>query len=207
MITYDVVQLSPEWFEAHLGVPSASKFDKLVTPAKMQPSTQLDDWAVELAAEKWSQQQANGWRGNVNTDYGLLAEDAGREYYQFVTGREVTTCGFVRHNSLEVIASPDGLLLSEGGSLEIKSTGAKQHVRCLQLNEPPREYICQTQGNLFVGAEDGIEWIDLLMFSETLPSKIFRITPNQRFQEILRAQIEKVLEERDRYVRIIEEAA
>ena len=218
MIVYDVEQLSDAWFEAHLGVPSASQFSRLVTPAKMEPSKQLDDWAVELAAERWSQSQANAWRGNADTDYGLLAEDAGRAWYSMVTGREVSTCGYIQHPEYEAIASPDGLVESpirnkEDGSpvnygvLEVTSCAVKQHVRCLQMDDCPRDYLAQCQGLLWVGADDGIEWVDLLMFSETLPSKIFRVYPIPKFQHLLEQQVIRVLEERDRYVQIIEEAA
>lgn len=207
MIVYDVEQMSDAWFEAHLGVPSASQFSKLVTPAKMEPSKQIDDWAVELAAEKWGQVQANAWRGNADTENGLMAEEAGRALYEVLTGNPVVTCGYIQHPSLEAIASPDGLMLDKGGALEMKTCAVKQHVRCLQMDGCPSDYLAQCQGILFVGKSDGIEWVDLLMHSETLPSKIFRVEPIPRFQDLLQQQVERILELREMYLKVIEEAA
>jgi hypothetical protein len=41
MITHDVTQGSPEWLEARLGIPTASEFDKIITPTG-KPSTQYE---------------------------------------------------------------------------------------------------------------------------------------------------------------------
>ena len=50
MITSDCVQLSPEWFSEHAGIPGASTMDKIITSTG-KPSTQRKDLMYKLAAE------------------------------------------------------------------------------------------------------------------------------------------------------------
>lgn len=207
MILWDLEQGTPEWYACRLALPTASEFSKLVTPAKMEPSKQLDDYALQLAAEAFSQQQVDTWAGNVFTENGHAMEAAARAYYSMSTMREVRQAGFVRSELYEAGMSPDGLMLPDEGSLEIKSCGYKQHIRCLAMTECPRDYLSQAQGEILVGWEEGVRWVDLTMYHDTLPPKVFRVEPIPKFQDLLKRQIEKVCQQRDHYLRVIEDAA
>ena len=44
-------QRTPEWYTARLGVPSASNFEKIITPTG-KPSTQIEGYTNRLIAEK-----------------------------------------------------------------------------------------------------------------------------------------------------------
>lgn len=207
MIYWDLEQGTPEWFKARLGIPTASDFGRLVTPGRMEPSKQLDDYAAELAAERYAEEPVDRWTGNAYTEHGHAMEDEARAYYEMMKGTPVATAGFVRSSDLEAGMSPDGLMLGVDGALEIKSPGHKQLVRCLSLTECPREYLLQAQGQILVGWEDGVRWVDVLVYHSQLPPKVFHVEPIEKIQSLLRYQIEKVCQERDRYLEIIRSAA
>ena len=52
MIRLDVEQGYAEWVAARLGIPTASCFDKIITPKTMKPSASADKYAWELIAER-----------------------------------------------------------------------------------------------------------------------------------------------------------
>lgn len=205
MIHRDVEQRSEEWYSLRLGIPTASEFSKLVTPAKVEISKQLEDYAMVLAAEAWSKQEVDPWAGNVYTDNGIEMEDRARAYYALLTGRDTEDVGFVTSDSIEAGASPDALL--EGGVLEIKNLGAKQHIRCLGMNSCPLDYLMQVQGQILVGWDDGIRWADLLLYSDQLPPKVFHVEPDQKIQDALKRAIEMVCKRRDYHLDVIRRAA
>lgn len=207
MIYWDVEQGSIEWFALRAGIPTASEFSKLVTPAKMQPSAQLDDYALTLAAETFAGRPVDQWAGNAHTENGHAMEAAARAYYSMMTMRDVQQAGFIRSELYEAGMSPDGLMLSDGGTLEIKSCGHKQHIRCLGMTECPRDYLAQAQGEILIGWEEGVRWLSLVMYHDDLPKKVFHVEPIQEFQDLLKRQIEKVCRQRDYYLRLIEDAA
>ena len=207
MIYWELEQGSPEWFEARLGVPTASEFGKLVTPVKMEPSKQLDDYAMELAAESYAGEPIDPWAGNKYTEHGNETESQARLWYEMITGRTVKQAGFVTSARIPAGMSPDGLMLDHGGAVEIKSPGHKQLIKCLSLTECPKEYLLQAQGQLLVGAEHGVLWVDVIIYHPQLPAKVFHVEPIEPIQSLLRRQIDKVCAERDRILKIIEKAS
>ena len=50
MIIHGCEQGTDEWFQARCGIPTASSFDKLITPTG-KPSTQADAYMHQLLAE------------------------------------------------------------------------------------------------------------------------------------------------------------
>jgi hypothetical protein len=48
----DVEQGSVEWQMARLGIPTASNFDKIITPKTMKPSASAEKYAWALIAEQ-----------------------------------------------------------------------------------------------------------------------------------------------------------
>ena len=51
MIEHPARQGTDEWIHARLGIPTASQFDKILTPAKMELSSQATDYMHKLLAE------------------------------------------------------------------------------------------------------------------------------------------------------------
>ena len=169
-------QLSPEWFEARCGVPSASNFDKLIT-SKGLPSKQRERYMYKLAGEKVS--------GTVEETYqnaamlrGIEMEEEARDLYTVVTGRTVTEVGFcISDGPFKYGCSPDGLV-GDDGSIEIKCPMAATHVGYLLANKLPTDYFQQVQGQLFV---TGRKWTDFVSYYPGIKPLIIRVERDEVF--------------------------
>ncbi len=146
-IHHIVEQNSVEWFKLRAGVPTASSFDKIVTPAKGELSKQADSYMNHLLAESIT--------GHV-IDFqseamirGHEYEDESRRAYELMTGIKTERSGFWTNAEGTVGASPDGLI-GEDGSLELKNPSAKVHISYMLTKSVDREYWVQLQGQLYV---------------------------------------------------------
>ncbi len=207
MIIRDVEQRSPEWFAHRLGIPTASEFNKLLTPARLEPSKQLDDYAKTLAAEIWTGASVSTFEGTAATERGTLLEGPAGASYALLTGQTPEQVGLLRSSEYEAAASPDGLLAD--ATVEIKCPQLKQYFNVLAKDECPTDYLLQCQGQILVGWEDGVRYVDLFLYpgplpdgatGDPIPSRIFRVEPVQKIQDLLKQQIERVCSRRDDYL-------
>ena len=51
---FDFAQYSPEWWNVRRGIPTASEFDRILTPATGKPSKSADGYACQLIGERLS---------------------------------------------------------------------------------------------------------------------------------------------------------
>ena len=171
MITISCVQGDDVWRQARTGIPTASSFDKICTPATAKASTQSEAYMYKLLAE-WmtgakEEEEPNEWMLR-----GIELEGQARETYQFVTDNEVVTAGFIYSNEERLIGcSPDGLIGAKGG-LEIKCPAPHTHVEYLLGGKIPTKYIPQVQGCMLV---TGRGWWDFMSFHPEMPPLIVRI--------------------------------
>jgi hypothetical protein len=182
MIAVDVVQGSPEWEDARRGIPTASAFDKILTPAKLKLSTQRFAYRNQILAE-WLVGYCIDWGGASGfMDRGTDMEPEARAFYELQRDVEVEPVGFVVTDDRRVGGSPDGLVGADGG-LEIKCPAL--HTQVGYLLEPGSlvaTYWSQGQGYLWL---TGRAWWDLIAYSPALPSVIQRIEPDPGYQAAL----------------------
>lgn len=169
-------QGSIEWVALRNGVPTASQFDRIITPKSRKPSTARFTYRAELVAE-FLMGQPLDWGTSAWVERGTEGEPEARRYYEFQNDVEVRQVGFIVRDDGLVGCSPDGLVGDDGG-LEIKNLGAAKHVRHL-LGEN-LDFIGQVQGNLWL---TGREWWDVLSYNPELPPVIHRIKPDAEWQE------------------------
>lgn len=191
-------QGSPEWFEARLGVPTASEFSAILSNGRGgAPSKTRRTYMLKLAAEKISNNQSHLWAGNEHSQRGHEDEPVARELYEVITGNKVEQVGFVTNGIAG--CSPDGLVGDEGG-VEIKSKLGHLHLDIMFSNEVPSEHMAQILGSMWI---TGRKWWDFVSYSEGLPVFIKRVYRDedevkriekavQEFNEELQHMIEKV---------------
>lgn len=167
-------QGSPEWMEARLGIPTASQFDRIMTPKTLKPSAQASGYRAELVAE-WLLGHPLDWGTNAYMERGMELEEEAKRYYAFQTGQEVETVGLVLRDDGLVGGSPDGLV-GMHGLVEIKCPLAVQHVRYMLGEEP--DYIGQVQGYLYL---TGRRWCDVLSYHPDLPPVIQRVERDEDY--------------------------
>jgi len=200
----NVEQGTDEWYAARVGIPTASAFSRLVTGTG-KASTQLSDYAAELAADMYAGKPLEKWGGNDATERGNEIEPQARASYEFDHGVEVVKVGFIVNHGAG--CSPDGLVGADGLH-EIKCQMAKGHVQTLAYfakhRTCPPGYIPQVQGQMLVCER---EWCDLSFFHPDLPGLVIRIGRDDEYIAGLLKGIAAVIEERDRYVEILRAAA
>ena len=170
MIRYDCVQGSPEWLALHIGRPTASGFDRILTAKTRKPSAQAEKYAVELCTG-WLLGQlpdaaaSTGWMAR-----GLELEAQARAYYEWETDTTVEQVGFCTTDDGLIGCSPDFLVGDEGGG-EIKCLSAVNHVSAL-LGATDDSYVLQVQGCLFV---TGLKFWDRVWFNPAIKPLIIRV--------------------------------
>lgn len=183
---YDLIQGSPEWFAARLGIPTASMFRILITSkGKIANNKTVRNYALQLAAERETGIIEESYQG-----YDML-----RGHFQEVIARNiysenldpVAECGFIVRDfgSFKVGGSPDGLVNlpnDDDGGIEIKSRLSKFQLETIINNKTPEEYIDQIQGSMFVS---GRNWWDFVQYSNGMPLYIERFEPNIEWQKLI----------------------
>ena len=193
----DVKQGSDEWVRLRLGIPTASAFGRILTPAKLAPSAQAAVYIDELCAE-WALGERDDFGGTEWVDRGTVLEPMARAWYAFDTDAEVEEVGFCYRDDARMVGcSPDGLV-GAAGLLELKAPMPKTHLGYLRQGVVPTAYVLQVQGQLWV---TGRAWCDFCSFCPNLPGFRIRAEPEDRYQaafdEHLPAFIEEMLEARE----------
>jgi len=175
-------QYSPEWVAVRNGIPTASQFARIMTPAQRKYSSQATDYALELI-----DQQHNGYTRTPEDEdmrRGLELEPEARNWYAFDASTHVQQVGFCLSDCGRFGCSPDGLVGEDGG-LEIKCPRPVTHLRYLHDGIVPPQYLPQIHGSLIV---TGRAWWDFLSYCPGYPALVLRVTPDdftERLAELL----------------------
>ncbi len=175
MKIHNVTQGEEDWFKVRLGKPTASSFDKIITPTG-KPSTQADkymNWLLaELMVGKPLETFKNEWmeRGNE-------LEPAAADFYSFTKEVELEKVGFITDDAEAFGCSPDRLI-GEDGLLEIKCPAPHTHVGYLLNPIVDGEYMPQLQGQLLI---TGRKWVDIISYHPELSPVIIRVERNETF--------------------------
>lgn len=170
-------QQSPEWWAIRRGLPTASAFDRIITPARGEASKQQEGYINELVAEMFDQQYSRepdrGFVSQAMQD-GIDGEPAARLWYEFDRGVEVRQVGFCKSDCERYGCSPDGLI-GDDGVLELKRPILKTFIGYLRDGGLPLEYKAQVHGELVV---TGRQWCDFVAYSPVgqFDSLVVRVT-------------------------------
>lgn len=182
-----VEQGSPEWEFARLGIPTASRFDSLLTPKTLKASTQAEKYLDELLAAYLLGQPLE-WGSSGFMERGTEMEAEARKWYEFTYDVEVETVGFVTRDDGLVGGSPDGLVGADG-ILEIKCPGALKHVSYMRGTHP--DHRGQTQG--YMSLTDR-KWCDILSYHPDLPPVVFRTERDEAYLSALNPILTRFVE-------------
>lgn len=201
MIIHDVAQGTLEWHQARSGIPTASEFDKILTPTG-KPSTQAETYANRIIAEIMTGGAVEGWQGNMWSERGNELEAEAAAYYELRKGVKLQTVGFITDDNRTMGASPDRLI-GEDGLLEIKCPSPQVHVEYLLKQKIDQGYFTQLQGQLLV---TGRAWVDIISYYPTMPSIIMRVERDPIYISKLRGAITEfnlmIAEKRNRMIEL-----
>lgn len=155
---FDYEQGSEDWFAIRAITPvTGSRVKELLTPAGK--AKLLNDKVGEYIT------------GTIPTGFtsaamqhGIETEPQARNYYELVTGNNVTECGFVVNDAHPGCGmSPDGMIGTDG-LIEIKCPQQQTHGKYLRDGKLPSAYIPQVQFQLMIADR---EWCDFVSFLPT----------------------------------------
>lgn len=183
----ECVQYSDLWWEARIGIPTASQFKRIVTPSKLAVSASADGYINELIAARlhFDPPVMSERPMNAAMRHGVDTEPDARNWYAFDRGVDVQQVGFCTTDDGRFGASPDGLVGEDGG-LELKCPQLDTQIGYLRDGVLPHEYVLQVHGSLIV---TGRAWWDFLSYCPPAPAFLVRVTPDQ-FTERLAAALE-----------------
>jgi hypothetical protein len=197
MQIYDIEQRTPEWHALRMGVPTASDFNKAITPKQGKPSTQAAPYAAKLALEMYLQKPCEDFGGTEWMDRGVGLEGEAIAQYEMINNLDVEQVGFVL-DDVGRGCSPDGLV-GDAGMVEVKCLKPENHVAAMlsydETHKCDAKYFAQTQGQMLIA---GRQWCDLIFFSPGLPLLVIRQMPDEKYCENLNSALGLILEYRDR---------
>lgn len=203
MIEVDCEQGSPEWFQARLGLPTASGFRRILTPSTLALAAGRVEYLRELVAERVLGRPANeDAHGGAWAERGLHLEAQAVRAYERSTGRTTRAVGFCRRDDRLAGCSPDRLVGEDGG-LEVKTPAAKTHVG--YLLDPDllvKDYGMQVQGSLWV---TGRAWWDLVSWNPGLREVRIRIAPSEAYVAAFDEHLPAFVREIEDAVKVIDQ--
>ena len=168
MITVDCEQGSEMWFQARLGLVTASNFAQVLNKGAGR-----GDYMDILVAERWRGVREEAKYYDKNMKHGNDTEAEARDYYAMAHSCIVEQVGFVKRDD-DIGGSPDGLV-GEDGMIEIKCPMGKTHVkykRMFKTGKMPSCYVPQVQGLLWITER---QWCDFVSYDPLSPTPLLTI--------------------------------
>ena len=111
-IYHDVAQYSEDHDRLRLGIPTSSKFHKIITP-QGKPSKQWREYACVLIAERILQHKIEFYNSPA-MERGLIVEAEAADWYEFDQDITVQRIGLITDDERTTGCSPDRLVGEEG---------------------------------------------------------------------------------------------
>ena len=201
MIIHNIDPGSEQWWRIRAGLPTASAFDRLLTPTGKR-STQREAYMYGLLAA-WvmgipSESPDTQWM-----ERGRILEPEAAAWYEMERGVNADLGGFVTRDDGRAGCSPDRLLYAPGetdinkpiGGLEIKCPSPEVHYSYLLGGKGIADkYRHQVQGSLWV---TGLEWWDTLSYHSMLRPSLVRVERDDAYIALLEEAVLEFCHELD----------
>ncbi len=211
----DVPQRSADWFQARLGRVTGSCAHEMLA----QPKSGKGELAgrrnlrVRLALERLTGRSLDvGGYQSKAMEQGIEREVDACATYEALTGRLLSSCGFLAHADLYAGVSLDGYVGDYDGIIEVKSPTPAVHLDYLRSGRIPADYFSQVTHGLWL---TGAAWCDWLSYNPDFPEglqvKLVRVTREQvdigTYEAALKLFLEEVHQEVESVAELARKAA
>lgn len=195
-IYWDIEQGSVAWFKLHNGIPTASEFDQIITPSKMEMSKSRLRYACRIVAARVLNWQADSLDKIKHIQEGKENEPLAVASLEMMHNIKTRRVGFVTTNDGRFGASPDRLVM-EGDlvdvTVECKCPTIPTQFEYLLLGQGDA-YRCQVQGQIYIAeAERAI----FQSFNPRTPDFTVQTPRDDKFISKLKAALEQFSDELD----------
>jgi predicted phage-related endonuclease len=196
IIIDDIQQGTPGWMALKAGVPSASEFDKILSPTG-KASTQAEKYRNQLIGERLLGTKPESYKSQAMIE-GSLKEDEARALFSMLKGVECKQVAFCFENNKRYGCSPDAILDLSG--LEIKCPELHTHVQYLMDAKLPTTYISQVQGSMLVSGYS--HWF-FMSYYPGLPELIIDVPRDDKYCAQLKVSLEMFCDELEKtYIKL-----
>ena len=187
MIVVDCVQGSESWFQARLGIPTASEFATVLAKGRSGGDSKgRRTYMLKLIGERITGEPAESYT-NAHMERGKIMEEEARNAYAFMSDSVLVPVGFIRNGDKG--CSPDSLVGGDG-LLEIKTKLPHLQIDVLLRDEMPPEHMAQVQGQIWTAER---EWCEFVSYWPKLPLFVKRIYRDEAYIKILSDAIDSFL--------------
>lgn len=183
----DCQQGTPEWFRARMGIPTASNFHLICTPAKGDYSKSARGYQFRLLAERLLKAPTGSVEGQQWMERGKELEPMAAAKYEFVYETETVPVGFITTDDGLIGASPDRLIKGQAAGLEIKCPAPPTHLEYL-FDGPGADYLPQVQGQLLVAEFERVEFFS---YHDRMPHALFLTHRDEDYIKKLRGHLDR----------------
>ena len=192
-----IEQGTPEWLNARLGQPTASRMADVNAKTKTGYGAGRKNYMAELLVERLTGDPTESFI-SAPMQRGIELEPVARAAYEIETGRDVTEVGYINHPKIAMSgASPDGIVNSHG-LIEIKCPNLATHLDTLRSLKVDKKYNLQMQWQM---ACTGRRWCDFVSYDDRLPPGLdyvcIRVKRDNDLIADMTAEVKKFLEELD----------
>ncbi|WAD26639.1 YqaJ viral recombinase family protein [Pseudomonadaceae bacterium T75] len=190
-------QQTEDWYTARLGRVTASRVRDVMAKGRGgAPSATRQNYMMQLLCERLTGKREEGFT-SAAMQRGNELEPIARMAYELYADAEVTEAGLILHPQIEGFgASPDGLILSARGGLEIKCPNTATHVATIQSGKHDPQYEWQMFAQMACAE---LEWVDFVTFDDRLPDELqyacFRLERDEARIRQMEAEVTMFLEE------------
>lgn len=213
MIVHNMVQTTPEWWDARRAMPTASGFSNIISGAKahrgVQPyslkPTGSQSYICELIAEAASLSpnyfSEKGIVRSPDIERGRTVEPEARSWLQMHLGVDtrIEQVGFITNDDQTMGCSPDGVVIENGkvvACVEIKAPRLDIQAKYLLTpNEIPKDYLPQVHGQMLVTETDRCHFLAYSPGLAPLYVLVERNFYTERLGEVVKEFIEKYHEQ------------
>lgn len=177
----DCEQGGAEWWQARLGLPTASEFSSVM--AKGQGKTRRA-YMLRLIGERICGEPADTYT-NAHMERGKIMEEEARNAYAFMHDVDPVRIGFIRNGG--VGCSPDSLI-GDSGLVEIKTKLPHLQIETLLADRLPPDHSAQVYGQLWVAER---EWCDFVSYWPKLPLFVKRVYRDEKIIADIKREVEE----------------
>lgn len=163
----DEAQNSEGWFQAKLGVASASHAHDIMATVSSGEAASVKEYRAKLVIERLTGERIETYKSPA-MQWGNDYEPIARLEHELRSGYTVTETGFWIHDTLRAGASPDGLIGNDG-LLEVKCPKSHTHLETLLTNRIPTIYQWQMDFQMWI---TGRKWADFVSYDPRLPANL-----------------------------------
>lgn len=167
-----VIQHSPEWYAARIGMVTASKVKDAIAKRKRGEGdlAARRNLKLQMLAEILTGRTTDHYVSPA-MDWGVENEPRARAEYEIQTGASVEPVGLLMHPILSrAAASPDGWI-QPNGLLEVKAPETWTHLEYLAEGIIPADYLDQMDWQMACAGPE-IEWCDFVSYDPRLKDEL-----------------------------------